>query len=487
METRREWLARAALAGGATAALTVLAAMRPVGAAGARPALPRMAGQRVLVLGAGVAGLVAALELHRAGANVTVLEADQRIGGRSLTLRGGDVLPDGQRVGFSPGLHFNAGPARIPAHHAAVLGYAREFAVPMQVLVNENLATRLGPGEMREARASLRGIVAELAIKALGAGMLDQPVTEAEAARLAELLRGFGALAPDGRWRGSPRGGWARAPGMEAGQPRTPIALQDLLAPGIWQGVTFAEGINYSATMLAPTGGMDAIVRALAAALPAGTVRLGARVAGIDPSAGRVRLSDGRAEDAQWVICALPPTLAAGLEGWSSARRAALSAVPQENAGKLGIEAPRFWEADGLYGGIAWLPGTLSTQLWYPSEGFHTPNGVLVGAYIWDNARADRFAALPPAERRATVLRETAALHPDLARVAGADVSVAWGAMPFARAAWAEWSEASRARLLPELLRAEGRVVLAGDWMSVLPGWQEGAVASAWHAVSQLR
>jgi monoamine oxidase len=476
MTTRRAWLARVAAVGGAGAALTLLAAMRPVTAAGPRPSLPPLAGQRVLVLGAGIAGLVAALELHRAGASITVLEADRRIGGRSLTIR----------EGFSPGQYFNAGPARIPQHHAAILGYAREFAVPMQVLVNDNRAAPLPGTSLGEARANLQGVVAELALKALGAGLLEQPITPAELERLAGMLRGFGALDAAGRWRGSARAGWQQAPGMAPGTPRPPLPLAVLLRPGIGQAVNFAEGINYAATMLAPAGGMDMIARALAAALPAGAIRLGAAVAGLDPTAGLVRLADGRVLGADHIICALPPRLAARLDGWSAPRRAALAAVPQENAAKFGLEAPRFWEAQGLYGGIAWLPGRMSQQLWYPSERFHSPRGVLVGAYIWDDALATRFGALSPAQRRAAVLADAAPLHPELAGLAGADTSVVWSDMPWAGAAWAEWTDAARAALLPELLRPEGRVRLAGDWLSSIPGWQEGAVTSAWQAVGAL-
>lgn len=68
---------------------------------------PRPA-QRVIVIGAGLAGRSAAHELTQAGHNVTVLEATMRPGGRVRTLR----------EPFSDGLHAEAGATRIPdAHH----------------------------------------------------------------------------------------------------------------------------------------------------------------------------------------------------------------------------------------------------------------------------------------------------------------------------------------------------------------------------------
>ena len=59
--------------------------------------------KRVLVIGAGLAGLVAAYELKRQGHEVVVLEAQNRVGGRVYTLRT-----------LAPGLYAEAGAMRIP-------------------------------------------------------------------------------------------------------------------------------------------------------------------------------------------------------------------------------------------------------------------------------------------------------------------------------------------------------------------------------------
>ena len=90
-------------------------------------------GTKVVILGAGVAGLSAAYELGKAGYDCTVLEARDRVGGRNWSIRRGTRIEmnDGTRqvCEFDPEMYLNSGPARIPSAHQAVLGYCRELGV----------------------------------------------------------------------------------------------------------------------------------------------------------------------------------------------------------------------------------------------------------------------------------------------------------------------------------------------------------------------
>src|SRR5881398_2188682 len=143
--TRRALLERIGSVGGMGAAYLTMEAMglavpTPAGAENFSLRRTSGSGRSVVILGAGIAGLVSAFELRRAGYHVTVLEARDRIGGRVWTVRGGDRIvqtgrPD-QRASFDPGLYFNAGAARIPSSHRAILGYARQFGVKFETFVN---------------------------------------------------------------------------------------------------------------------------------------------------------------------------------------------------------------------------------------------------------------------------------------------------------------------------------------------------------------
>ncbi len=82
---------------------------------------PLPASQRVVVVGAGFAGLSAAYHLGNSGHHVTVLETQSRIGGRAVTIR----------HPFASGLVAEAGPARFLPDFVRVSGFARQFGLEL--------------------------------------------------------------------------------------------------------------------------------------------------------------------------------------------------------------------------------------------------------------------------------------------------------------------------------------------------------------------
>src|SRR5688572_1746595 len=83
--------------------------------------------KRVAVIGAGMAGLASALELKRAGHHVTVLEAQNRVGGRIYTCRD-----------FAPGLYSEFGAMRLPRSHELTLAYCDRFGLELRPFVMGN-------------------------------------------------------------------------------------------------------------------------------------------------------------------------------------------------------------------------------------------------------------------------------------------------------------------------------------------------------------
>lgn len=102
---------------------------------------PSVSPKRVLILGAGLSGMVAGYELSQLGHSVTILEARMRPGGRVHTLR----------EPFSDGLYAEAGAARIPENHDLTLKYIKQFDLPLEPMYPSRLqAMRLDGGQRRQ-------------------------------------------------------------------------------------------------------------------------------------------------------------------------------------------------------------------------------------------------------------------------------------------------------------------------------------------------
>jgi monoamine oxidase len=511
--TRRAFVNLAGSAGGLPAVYSTMVAMGllPVPAAYAGPPVLAPAsgrGRRVVILGAGIAGMTADHELTKAGFDCVVLEARARPGGRCWTLRGGDKIEESdsaQTVGWgrADDAYFNPGPARLPQHHRAILGYCKELGVPLQPIINDNRNALLHdpatfdgkPVRMRQVANDLRGHIAELLAKAVNQGALDQTLTADDKENLLALVRGFGRLRADYSYRGSARAGLAKLPGagLEQGQPLEPLALKAIASNAFWQEASsFGEQFDQAATMLQPVGGMDRIASAFARRL-GGSIRFDkvvTQIRRLGEARARVVYRDRRSKkenaiEADFVVVTLPLSVLGSIAAdFSPRHKAAIAAATYMPAAKVAFEAKRrFWEEDEhIYGGTSWTTQDI-TQLWYPSTGMHGERGILVGAYIWTTRIGETFAGLPPAERLELALRQGEKLHPTYRADTRNGVSVCWGKIPFSEGAWCEWTPEARRSAYPVLLEPDGPLFLAGEHLSNLPGWQEGAVLSAHAAV----
>jgi len=459
------------------------------------------AGKSVAILGGGIAGMTTALEMTRLGYNCTILEATASAGGRNRTIRAGDAMDETDSsqtcmFDFDAELYFNVGPARIAHHHECLLGYCREFGVALETFTNDNRAalmhstTTLGgqPVISRRVHADTRGNIARLLAMAVNQNALDMELTAADKVNIIEMLRRFGDLDGASNYNGTSRAGF---PGQEnigsrqRGQFVSPLALQDLINETFWQARQgFAHGLSQQPTMLQPVGGMDRIARAFEARV-AGDLITDAQVTEIRKVTNGVRIIYDRLGtptqlDADFCVCTIPATVLKNIANdFSTAHQSEIANFNYSAAGKIAFQSRRFWEQDhNIYGGISWTTQDI-TQIWYPNSGFGQDNGIVVGAYIFGGSAGTNFANLTPQQRISTAITQGGNLHAEMNGEATRGISIAWSKVPFQLGAWGVSSPVT-------LLTPDANIVFAGDHLSILKGWQEGAILSAYHAIDQV-
>jgi len=283
--------------------------------------------RRVIVVGAGLAGLAAAHELSQAGHDVVVLEARERPGGRVETLR----------APFVDGQYADAGGMFVPSHHDLVLRYAERFGLTLQPALPPFHA-RLSYVRRQRVVANWGGRLDRLFDLAaedreLGyAGLWDKYVAQGLASRSAEALDRLSVA------------DLLRAQGASA---ETVALLRvgylDMMGDGIdsYSALHLQKRLaaaGDSGERLVIAGGAELLPKALAGRLKE-KIRYGAAVVRIEPGAARptmVVVEGGRRErlSADHVICTLPASVLRELEiepVFSAPKARAIKALDNEN------------------------------------------------------------------------------------------------------------------------------------------------------------
>ena len=512
--TRRTFINRLGAVGGTALVLAGMEAFG-LGIRSAQAAPPTLsgggAGKRVVILGAGVAGLTSAYELTKAGYTVEVIEARAFAGGRSQTARQGFELTElggeKQVCNFDPGLYINHGPWRIPFHHRSTLHYTKEFGVELELFNNDNDAsyvyfTKGGgplagkPFRKMELAADMRGYADELLAKTAKAGTLDKQLSPADRDMFIEYLTGEGYLSrKDLAYTGTDGRGWSEKPGagLQAGIPSKPYSLQDVLHSGAWRTLASVSEWDQQRTMFQPKGGMYM--------LPAGFVKHVGQLIRYSTVVEKIRQSpkgvevsvvDGTGQRGvvrgDYCICTIPLSVLKSIDnGLSAPMKTAMEGVAYAPVGKIGLQMKRrFWEEDHwIYGGHVYTDDADINSISLPSTNWQGQKGVLLGYYNF-MGNAAKVSALSPADRAKLAVGFGQKVFPQYADSFETAFSVAWHRVQYNLGGWAMWSDEARARDYPVLLKPDGRVFLAGAHLSHIGGWQAGGIESAWMQIAAL-
>ncbi len=431
----------------------------------------------VILLGAGLAGMVSAYELTKLGYQCTILEARERAGGRVFSIRKGSISEEtdnGKAVAdFDEGMYYNAGPSRIPHHHAITLHYCKELGVPLEVYNNVNEAAYFfseGKGPLsnkkirkKEIHNDMRGYMAELLVKAIDKKELDSSLTKEDGEKFLEYLRAEGGLNIDNLYKASARRGYTESPGAgeRVGKIAEPHKLADIISSGLANPDFYSVGeyaIELQMVMLQAIGGNDNIAKAFQKKI-GHLIKLNAEVTSVKniPEGVKVSYKDkAGVHDIQgdYCICTIPlPVLSNIDHNFSSDASRAIDKITYIMAGKLGMQFKRrFWEEDEMiYGGITYT-NNLLYQIFYPSNDYQSRKGLLLGYYNF-NERARLVGEMSYREREKLAYQKGMLVHPQYEKeFDNKSFSVSWHKTKYNMGAWAIYSEEERQGLYKKLL-----------------------------------
>jgi len=460
-------------------------------------------GKQIIILGAGLAGMAAAYELSKLGYQCTVLEARDRAGGRCWSIRKGATNIETNQpfhtAGFDEGQYFNAGPSRIPHHHALTLHYCRELGVPLQVYNNVNegayyfsegkgpLSNRKIP--VREIHNDVRGYMTEMLAKAIDTKQVDAALTKEDAQKVIEYLRAEGGLDVDKLYKASARRGYIDpyGAGEKAGRVADPYKLADIISSGLMDP-DFYNVAEYTyelqMTMFQAVGGMDKIAKAFEQKVGS-AIQYNAEVTKITNLPEGVQVTYKNATgthvlNGDLCICTIPlPVLSNIDHNFSSDASRAIDYISYIQTGKIGLQfRRRFWEEDEhIYGGITHTNNEL-TQIFYPSYDYLGKKGILIGYYNF-NEKAKAVGELTYQQREQLALTKGSLIHPQYSKEFETSFSVSWHKTKYNLGGWALYTNDERQTVYKALLQPDRQVYFAGEHLTYLNAWMAGALESA--------
>lgn len=474
-------------------------------------------GTKVVVLGAGPGGCVAAYELMQRGYDVTILEAQGHVGGHVITVRNGTRVHEHggeeQICDWADGLWWDAGPSRVPFYHRAFFHYCKLFGIELTNYENfdlnawvyaEGIDGKLDgvPVRFGKMLADMAGYTGELLAKTTDQAKLDQYLTAADQELLLQYLTSWGMLSSSGAFVGSDRDGYSDYPGVNnRGVTQDPYPLDDILpvaASLVKAQTSYLSAVptyDWQSTLVYPVGGMDHLYKngfqptfgdRLKLNAPVQEIRqndTGVRIVYTDPETGNpAELT------ADYCLCNIPLSVLIKIKAdFSSEFREAISHIPYAMAFRMGLAFDRrFWEEDDwIYGGQSYFNNPEINIYEYPPEGYGTDKGVLLGAYAFGLSAA-RMSTRTNQQRIDYSLEYGSRIHPKLRDDFSSGMSVSWHRMPYELGAYPSYTPLSRAQYYPRLLKPDGRVYLVGEQLSYVNAWMEGAFQAAWYQIEQL-
>jgi len=442
--------------------------------------------KKILIAGAGLAGLAAGYELAQAGHDVTIIEANTRPGGRVYTLRDP----------FSDGLYAEAGAGRLPEWHDLTLKYVKEFGLELEPFyptaggtVTVLRGKRYVVPEGKELEYSQAPFDLTPEERRLGPEGTQKKYVD-------PILAEIGDVAAPG-WPGAAIAALDRVTWLEFLRQRgASRGYTDLLsAQNGWEwdsALDFFrddEGHRGAKHLTKIRGGNDLLPHAFAARLKP-QIHYNEPIVQIRHSATEVRvftkgLSHG-VHTGDYLICTIPYSVLRGMDvepHFRDDKREVIGKIYYDPVVRTYAQVRRkFWEAGGLNGfGETDTP----TEIWQPTFTQPGPRGIL-HTYLESKA-AIRAAGLGEEQRTREGIEILSQAFPGLNAEIENAFSFCWGDQHWARGAYVAFGTDQITKWAPAIHRPEGRIHFAGEHTSPWPGWMQGAIHSGLRAAREVQ
>ncbi|MBD2336076.1 FAD-dependent oxidoreductase [Calothrix sp. FACHB-156] len=463
------------------------------------------AGKRITILGAGIAGLVAAYELERMGHEVDIMEASPRIGGRVWTHRFGNQ-PDAP--------YAELGAMRIPSAHQHTLHYVHELGL------SDKLCKFVTVFEEQNAFMNIEGKVFR---------MKDAP-------RI--LQQRYQGIFTDSRYSEQTRlfAAWLKtivdtiSPGnlrqsleqdLEShlmdelerldlspyfSEDGENIDLQSFLKdnPGFRARCSKALDmflsdilVETSHDLLQLQGGMDQLIQRLVQSIKA-PIHCNQEIIAIRVHENYTEidwLENGQKHTRRcdYVLCTIPFSILRKMElsGFDDRKLDSIHNTIYCPATKVAFHTQQaFWQQQGINGGAS-FSGDGVRQTYYPSVKFQPNSGSVMLASYTIGDDADRLGNMSEEERHSYVKTVVSKVHPELqsSGMVANVASIAWGNYKWsAGGCTVHWKddmsdESNYSINYLEAARPQNTLFFAGEHCSRFPAWLQGSIESALEAI----
>lgn len=466
------------------AGLAALTAAPALAAKPRRSAAPAMLD--TIIIGAGMAGLNAALLLEAEGQRVMLLEGRTRVGGRVHTLLEQPGVPE---MGFNTmGTGYGRGldAARRAGVEMVEVGARFRKAPPQQLVLD-------GKALSREEWAAFPGNPFPAALKSA----LPWEVTPRLIGQHMPLDNWAQWAEPESASRDVSLHAFLKRQGLSDAairlandtSPAYGTSAWDISALMLeWNAGFLKNQMEAGPSQFAVKGGNANLPFGLAKLLK-GDLLTGKRVVGIasETDAASVLCADGSQYRARRVICALPLGVMRRIAFWpglSGAQAQAIATVPYQPLANMFLTVARpYWEEDKLSPGM-WTNSLLG---WVMPQYFGTSEGEVTGllvqgrgelALTWDRMGRERAMA--------TAVETLEALRPAAKGAVKAAHYHSWGAEEFSTGAWAYFMPGQIRDLHAAIAKPAGRIHFCGEHTAISARGLEGALESSERAASEV-